>query len=77
MSASRINDVVEFDFTGGSLRFGLPFRRNGAIWVLLREDQGGDLVFIEDACALGARMAEENVIVFRSVLGRDLNRVDW
>jgi len=64
LSASGIDDVVEFDFTGRSTRFGLPFRRNRALWVILREDQGGDLVFIEDMCTLGARMAEENVIVF-------------
>jgi len=63
LSASRIDDVVEFDFTGGSIRFGLPLRRNRALWVALREDEGGDLVIIEDLCPLGARMAEKNVIV--------------
>lgn len=46
------------------MHFGFPFRRNRAIWVTLGEDQGDNLVFIEDVCALGACMAKENVIVF-------------
>jgi len=64
LSASRIDDVVKFDFTGRSMCFGFPFRRNRAIWVILREDQGDNLVFIEDVSTLGACMAKENVIVF-------------